>query len=242
MKRWEFGKKAHVQEEPDELDRLLYKYMPKYEEQLMVELESNVDYDYEFSDNYKKKMAQLIRKERYIVPKRVLKRVAMGIVVFLVTFCITMYWGVVTGNAQWTNLYETIKTIWDDFFLLSYFDKTDQKVWIVYEPEYMLEGYELVKRVENDYMKTFTYKKENLQIKLQQRGVETGSKFAVDSDFVKEEVIQNKDMEIFLYYYENGEIYAYYEYLGSIFIINTYELNQQLNIEEIIKIYEGWIK
>ena len=60
MKRWEFGKKAHVQEEPDELDRLLYKYMPKYEEQLMAELESNVDYDYEFSDNYKKKMAQLV--------------------------------------------------------------------------------------------------------------------------------------------------------------------------------------
>ena len=238
MKRWEFGKKAHVQEEPDELDRLLYKYMPKYEEQLMAELESNVDYDYEFSDNYKKKMAQLVRKERYIVPKRVLKRVAMGIVVFLVTFCITMYWGVVTGNAQWTNLYETIKTIWDDFFLLSYFDKTDQKVWIVYEPEYMPEGYELVKEVENDYGKIFVYQKDNLRIQLQQRGVRTGSEFFVDSDFVKEEVIHHHAMEIFVYYYEDGRICNYYEYLGSIFMMSAYELDK----EEILKIYEGWIK
>lgn len=242
MKRWEFGKKAHVQEEPDELDRLLYKYMPKYEEQLMAELESNVDYDYEFSDNYKKKMAQLVRKERYIVPKRVLKRVAMGIVAFLVTFCITMYWGVVTGNAQWTNLYETIKTIWDDFFLLSYFDKTDQKVWIVYEPEYMPEGYELVKEIENDYGKIFVYQKDNLRIQLQQRSVRTGSEFLVDSDFIKEDVIKHHGMEIFVYCYADRGICAYYEYLESIFMISAYEPNHELNTEEIIKIYEGWIK
>ena len=243
MKWWKFGKKVHIQEdEPDELDKLLYKYMPKYEEQLMAELERNVDYEYEFSENYRKKMERLIRKERHIVPKRILKRVAMGIVAFVMTFCISMYWGVVTGNAQWTKLYETIKTIWEDFFLFSYFDKSDEKVWIVYEPEYMLEGYELVRESQNECMKTFIYKKGDLQIKLQQRDVTTGSEFFVDSAFVKEEVIKNHGMEIFVYYYETGEICTYYEYLGSVFIINTHKMNADLNREEIIKIYEGWIK
>lgn len=239
MKWWKFGKKVHIQEdEPDELDKLLYKYMPKYEEQLMAELERNVDYEYEFSENYRKKMERLIRKERHIVPKRILKRVAMGIVAFVMTFCISMYWGVVTGNAQWMKLYETIKTMWEDFFLFSYFDKSDEKVWIVYEPKYMLEGYELVLERENAGMKLLVYEKDNLRIQLQQRSVRTGSKFAVDSDFVREEIIKNNDMEIFVYYYADGGICTYYEYLGSVFVINLYELNQ----EEIIKIYEGWIK
>ena len=239
MKWWKFGKKVHIQEdEPDELDKLLYKYMPKYEEQLMAELERNVDYEYEFSENYRKKMERLIRKERHIVPKRILKRVAMGIVAFVMTFCISMYWGVVTGNAQWTKLYETIKTIWEDFFLFSYFDKSDEKVWIVYEPEYMLEGYELVLEKENEYATIFIYEKEGLRVQLQQRSVITGSEFFVDSDFIKEEVMNHYDMEIFVYYYEDGRICTYYEYLGSIFMINAYGLDK----EEMIKIYEGWIK
>ena len=59
---------------------------------------------------------------------------------------------------------------------------------------------------------------------------------------MKEEVIKNHDMEIGVYYYGNGEICTYYEYLGSVFIINTHKMNADLNREEIIKIYEGWIK
>ena len=239
MKKWKFWKKAYEQEEQDELDELLYQYMPKYEEKLMEELESKIDYNYEFSDNYKRKMARLIRKERYIVPKRILKRVAVGIAVFVLSFCLSMYWGVVTGNAQWTKLYETIKTIWEDSFLYSYFKKSDVKVSVVYEPTYVPEGYELVKKAENIRMYEWVYEKEDKSIiHLWQRVIENASEFVADSDFVKEEVIKVQDMKIVLYYYEDGSICSYYEYLDSIFIIYANELIQ----EELIKMYEGWIK
>ena len=238
MKKWKFWKKAYEQEEQDELDELLYQYMPKYEEKLMEELESKIDYDYEFSDNYRRKMARLIRKERYIVPKRILKRVAVGIAVFVLSFCLSMYWGVVTGNAQWTKLYETIKTIWEDSFLYSYFKKSDMALAVVYEPTYVPEGYELVERIENSRMYDWTYEKDEKRIYLRQRVIKNASEFVVDSEFVKEEVIKVQDMEITLYYYEDGSICSYYEYLDSIFTIHAKELNQ----EELINIYEGWIK
>ena len=238
MKKWKFWKKAYEQEEQDELDELLYQYMPKYEEKLMEELESKIDYNYEFSDNYRRKMARLIRKERYIVPKRILKRVAVGIAVFVLSFCLSMYWGVVTGNAQWTKLYETIKTIWEDSFLYSYFKKSDVKVAVVYEPTYIPEGYELVKKTENNRMYNWIYEKKDISMHLQQRIIKNASEFVVDSEFVKEEVIKVQDMELVLYYYEDGRICSYYEYLDSVFIIHAKELSQ----EEMIKIYEGWIK
>ena len=237
MKKWKFWKKAY-EEEQDELDELLYKYMPKYEEKLMEELESKIDYEYEFSDNYRRKMAKLIRKERYIVPKRVLKRVAVGIAVFLVSFCLSMYWGVVSGNAQWTKLYETIKTIWEDSFLYSYFRKSNVELAVVYEPTYIPEGYELVEKTENIRMYDWIYKKDDKSIYLRQRIIENASEFVIDSDFIKEEVIRAQNMEIMLYYYEDGRICSYCEYLDSIFIIHTKDLKE----EELLKIYEGWIK
>ena len=238
MKKWKFWKKAYEQEEQDELDELLYKYMPKYEEKLMEELESKIDYDYEFSDNYRRKMEKLIRKERYIVPKRLLSRVAVGIAVFVLSFCLSMYWGVVTGNAQWTKLYESMKTIWEDSFLYSYFKKSDVALDVVYEPTYVPEGYVLVKKTENPRVYNWIYEKEDKSIHLQQWIVKDGSRFLVDTDFIKEEVIRVQDMEIVLYYYEDGRICSYYEYLDSIFVIDEKELNQ----EELITIYEGWIK
>ena len=239
MKKWKFWKKACIQEEPDELDVLLYKYMPKYEEKLMAELESKIDYNYEFSDNYRRKMERLIRKERTIMPKRVLKRVAVGIAVFVLSFCLSMYWGVTSGNAQWTKLYETIKTIWEDFFLYSYFKKSNVELAVVYEPTYIPDGYELVKKTENTRMYDWIYEKDGKSIiHLRQRVIENASEFMVDSDFVKEEVIRVQNMEFLLYYYEDGSICSYYEYLDSVFIIHAKELNQ----EELIKIYEGWIK
>lgn len=238
MKNWKFWKKAHEQEEPDELDALLYQYMPKYEEKLMEELESKIDYEYEFSDNYKKKMARLIRKERYMVPKRILRRVAVAIAAFVLAFCLSMYWGVATGHAQWTKLYETIKTIWEDSFLYSYFKKTDMELAVVYEPTYVPEGYELVEKTENIRMYDWIYKKDDKSIYLCQWIVENASRFLVDSDFIREEIIQVQDMEIMLYYYEDGRVCSYYEYLDSIFIIDA----KKLNLEEMIHIYEGWIK
>ena len=239
MKKWKFWKKTYdEQEEPDELDLLLYKYMPKYEEKMMEELENEVDYDYEFSDNYRRKMERLIRKERHIVPMRILKRVAVGIAVFVITFFISMYWGVVQGNAQWTNLYETLKTIWEDSFVYSYFKKTDMELSIIYEPTYVPEGYELVKKTENPRMYGWHYKKEGKRIYLKQMLVESKDRLIVDADFVKEEIIRVKDMEIFVYYYEDGRIGMYYEHLESTFTIFAEELNE----EEMIKIYEGWVK
>ena len=238
MKKWKFWKKACIQEEPDELDVLLYKYMPKYEEKLMAELESKIDYNYEFSDNYRRKMERLIRKERTIMPKRVLKRVAVGIAVFVLSFCLSMYWGVMSGNAQWTKLYETIKTIWEDSFLYSYFRKSNVELAVVYEPTYIPKGYELVQKTENIRMYGWIYEKDNKSIHLRQWTIENGSRLLVDSDFVKEEVIRVQDMEITLYYYEDGNICSYCEYLDSTFTIRAKELNQ----EELIKIYEGWIK
>ena len=238
MKKWKFWKKVYEQEEQDELDELLYKYMPKYEEKLMEELESKIDYDYEFSDNYRRKMEKLIRKERYIVPKRLLSRVAVGIAVFVLSFCLSMYWGVVTGNAQWTKLYESMKTIWEDSFLYSYFKKSDVALDVVYEPTYVPEGYELVRKMENPRAYSWIYEKNNISIHLQQWIVKNGGRFIVDADFIKEEVIRAQDMEIILYYYEDGSICSYYEYLDCIFVIDVKELNE----EELIHIYEGWIK
>ena len=239
MKKWKFWKKTYdEQEEPDELDVLLYKYMPKYEEKMMEELENEVDYDYEFSDNYRRKMERLVRKERYIVPMRIVKRVAMGIVAVIITFFISMYCGVVQGNAQWTNLYETLKTIWEDSFVYSYFKKTDMELSIIYEPMYVPEGYELVEKIENPRMYDWIYEKDNNKIHLRQLMIENEGRLIVDADFVKEKIIRKEDMEIFVYYYKDGRICTYYEYLESTFIIHAEELNE----EEMIKIYEGWVK
>lgn len=240
VKRWKFWKKEPIQEEQDEMDALLYKYMPKYEEKLMADLESKIDYSYEFSDEYRRKMERLIRKEPRIVPMRILKRVAVGIAVFLLTFSLSMYWGVKQCNAQWLKLYETIKTIWEDSFLYSYFieNAIDTGLPTVYEPKYIPEGYELVRKTENTRVRVFVYEQDNKQLKLKQLIIGDADEAIIDSEFIQQKTIKVYGMEISLYYYADGKISSYCEYLDSIFIIDTSALTQ----DEIVNIYEGWIQ
>ena len=237
--KWNVWRKRYPQTEPDELDMLLYEYMPKLEQEKMEALEAKAAAcEHVFSERFERKMKRLIRKERYMVPMRILKRVGLGMAAFLLTFCVAMYWGVTTSNAHWLKLYESIKTIWEDSFLYSYFTKSDTEFSILYEPTYIPDGYELVEEKVNNDFHSLKYQKEEKKIRLENFRAEEGRTKVVDANYVREEKVAINGMEIVIYYYADGRICGYYEYIDSIFVINASDLNK----EELLRIYEGWIK
>ncbi len=98
-------------------DEWLYRYMPMAAEAFLEDIEKEIDYKYEFSIGFEKKMKRLQRWERrrsirsavYKIGRRYLHIAAVVVViVFLCSMSI---------EACRIVFFDTIKTIWEDSFL-----------------------------------------------------------------------------------------------------------------------------
>lgn len=220
-------------------DELLYKYVPIVDEMLVKEIEENTDYEYEFSDIFKIKMKKLIFEEKHQKLSKIIKSplrmiASIVIVVFLSLFTVTM-----SVEAYRIEFFAKVKTIFEDSFEYKYYVEEDSE-GIIYEPQYIVEGYELIRHDENDISSIYEYYnyKTDQQYNLTQELVTDGKNVVFDLEYDSLEKIEIGEFNIDIYRYEDGYIRAYLEFGQSVFIVEADNLSE----EEIKKIIVNWIK
>ncbi|MED9903332.1 MAG: DUF4367 domain-containing protein [Lachnospiraceae bacterium] len=219
-------------------DEWLYKYIPVVDVAIIQELENQVDTEYEFSRKFERKMKRLIKKEAHPwigVVKTIMKRVAVFFIgVIGITLIFTM-----SVEAYRLKFFETIKTIFEDSFMFSYFTESDINKMAHREPTYIPDGYQEIDRTENENYLSVIYENDKGEMLLwDQMLVTDGGSMTFDLEYDEEEskVIFGSNATVFLY--ENGYKSIYYEYEEYSYMVVTESLSKDELYRMIESIFE----
>ncbi len=207
--------------------------MPIVGEAIIKELEDSTDYEYQFSAKFERKMRMLIWKEAHpwgSAVYRLLNRTAiLGICVVGVLFFLTMS---VEGNR--VKFFETVRTMWEDSELYTYFTDGAEGGFQEREPAYVPEGYREVKRelteirfllvLENSLGEMITW--EQLYV-LDEQSIVLDTEY--DSQVTKD--VDGKLVTVCAY--SDGFKYAYCEHANNIYIATA----DNLETEDIYKMF-----
>lgn len=198
-------------------DEWLYKCMPIVDEAIIRELEKETNYEYEFSDKFEHRMEKLINKEARSWIS-VFTGQSKKVAVFALCSLSLLFLLSMSVQAYRIKFFETVKMIWEDSVLYSYFTDMETEEFQINEPKYIPEGYKEIERIETDKQFSVLYK--NVQgemITLDQVLITDERSLVLDLEFESqiEKEINGSSATISLYsdgytgvYYEFGE-YAY---------------------------------
>lgn len=206
-------------------DEWLYKYMPIVEAAILRAIESEVDRDYIFSEDYENKMKKVIRQEARMWISdfmRFARKVAVVIICILgVLFALTM-----SVEAYRTKFFQTVKEIWEDSVIYTYFFEVNEEGFREMEPQYIPEGYSEVSRVYMEDMVSLVYEdSDGNYIILDQMLAINGRFNVLDIDYEKQEQKEIGGKFVTISIYSNGYITAWYEQDEYIYILNANKIN-----------------
>ena len=214
-------------------DEFLYKYMPMVDETIIKELEDNTDYEYQFSAKFELKMRKLLWKEahpRVSAVFRELRRTAvMSICAVIVLFLLTMS---VEGNR--IKFFETVRTMWEDSELYTYFSDAREGEFQAREPAYVPEGYKVTYNDLSDIHLLLIYENDVGEvISWEQVVVSNSTGVVVDNEY-DSKVVQEVDGKfVTVCIYADGFKYAYCEHKEYVYILTA----DNLAVEEIFKMF-----
>ncbi|MBQ3512911.1 MAG: DUF4367 domain-containing protein [Lachnospiraceae bacterium] len=219
-------------------DEWLSKYMPIVDEAIIKEIERQSCNEYNFSKKFKRKMKNIIWREKQSWMNtfyRISKKAAVFAIAVLGFMCIfTM-----SVKANRVKFFQTVKTIWEDSIVYSYFAEEEKIEFESKMPEYVPDGYELVMENKSEITSVFIYQNDSgKQIIFNQQLISEEKTVVFDSEYDFEETVEISGESVHIYRYLDGSLYCYFEFGNSIYILNALELDN----EAIEKIYNGWVK
>lgn len=216
-------------------DEWLYKYMPIVDEAIIQELEKGTDYEYKFSDKFERRMKKLIWREAHTwinVFYRQSKRAA----IFLFCIISSMFLLSMSVQANRIKFFETVKTIFEDSVLYSYFVNENQESFVCNEPEYIPAGYQEIDRVLVERLFSITYENEYGElITWDQMLIQDGGSMVIDSEYDTQIVREIKGDKAIISLYADGYVGVYYEHGKYVYMLTA----DSLPIEEIYSIVES---
>jgi len=216
-------------------DEWLYKYMPIVDEAIVRELEKETDYDYQFSSRFERRMKKLIKKEArpWIgVFYRLSKRAAiLFMCVISSIFVITM-----SVQAYRTRFFETVKSIWEDSILYSYFVDENQGNIQCNEPGFVPEGYQETERIVLEHWFSVTYtNKDGKVITWDQMLVQDGGGLTADIEYEQQVIKEVNGKNVVISLYLNGFVNAYCECGEYAYVLTA----DNLSIDEVCMIFDS---
>lgn len=217
-------------------DEWLYQYIPVVDEAMIRELEKEVDKNYQFSDKFEKKMVKLMHREKYQKLWERIGKIGKQAAAAALTVCFVLFGVTMSVEAYREKIFETVKTIWEDSFIYSYFSDNTQtslkKIKITYIPE----GYTLIGENQNENIYTAIFEnKDGKQIICDQMLVSDQRDIVFDLEYssIRRECVQEKD--IVIYSYDGTYRSAYCEYGNYVIAVTSDNLSE----EEILQFYNG---
>ena len=221
-------------------DDWLYQYMPVVDEALIRGIEDSTDYEYQFSEQFEKKMEQLIRRENRDAQKGRWKAftgclmqnlrksagymaaAAACAVLLILTGVLLRQQG--SGDTAGSAPVQENQGAGADLREKS--------------PACMPDGYRLVSEQEDAASYEMVYENDRGMTCTLRQETETTDGMAVpDPDFRREESVQFHGALIEIYWYEDGSSYSYCGYENCAYTVEA----EQLSAEEIEEIYTNWI-
>lgn len=221
-------------------DEWLYRYMPVAAEALLEDMEKEVDYKYEFTANFEKKMNHLMRWEqrrdvRNKVYKAGRKCVHIAAVAIVLAFLISM-----SIEAYRIAFFDTIKTVWEDSFLYQYTadSKEDEKPEL-HAPAYIPAGYTLVEENGMEVIAEYVYEnKEGVLLICQQEVIIEDRTVVYDNEYDEKIYLPLNGYSAEIYRYRDDTGYAYFEFGNSVY---TIYYSEQLSVDDIEQIFLNWV-
>lgn len=216
-------------------DEWLYQYMPVVDEALIRKLEENTDYEYRFSRKFEKRMKKLMRQEahpRRSAFQRLLKEAAvLFICVISLVFVMAM-----SAQAYRIKFFETVKSIWEDSILYSYFTGKNQGAIQYNEPKYIPEGYQETDRTESDQLLSVIYiNGEQEMITWDQMLVQDGGAFVADNEYDEWIMKETNGYTVMAYMYDDGFIMAYCEHEKYVYVLTA----DNLSFDEVYSMFDS---
>lgn len=216
-------------------DEWLYKYMPIVDEAMIRELESNTDYEYRFTNKFEHRMKKLMRREAHPwigALYRLSEKAAILFVCALSSlFVLTM-----SVQAYRVRFFETVKSIWEDSVLYSYFAGRDQGIIQCHEPGYIPEGYQETDRIVSEQLFSVIYTNgEGEMITWDQMLVQDGGVFVTDSEY-DEWIMKESNGKTFIISLYNKEfVMAYCEYGKYVYVLTA----DNVSIDEVCSVFDS---
>ncbi len=211
----------------DEIDQLLYKYMPIADEELIRELEQQIDEKFEFSTDFERRMENMIRKNRFRSKISTIgKFIRYAVAILIVS------WGLCMAFSETVRSYsiliiKKIVTVFEDSFIHTYSVEGSKTEIILKEPAYVPEGYRCIDASQSDSSYCAVYMNDQgNQIIYQQMVIRDEMLIGLDSEYDYVKTVNFRGSELTLYLYKDGFINAYYSLDGYIFIISSETLNE----------------
>lgn len=216
-------------------DEWLYKYMPLVDAAMIKELEDNTDYEYQFSTRFEQSMKELMRREAHPwinALRRLSKKASiLFICVFGLLFILTM-----SVQAYRIKLFETVKSIWEDSVIYSYFTGQNQETIQCNEPGYIPEGYQEKNRTISDQLFSVLYINEKGEmITWDQMLVQDEGKLVVDREYDEWIVKEINGKTVMICLYDNGFVMAYYEDDRYAYVLTA----DNLSLDEVCLVFDS---
>ncbi len=214
-------------------DEWLYKYMPVVDEAIIRELENETDYSYQFSGRFEHRMKKLIRREAHpwtgIFYRRHRRAALLFLCVLGPLFAITM-----SVQAYRTRFFETVKSIWEDAIVYSYFVNQNQRDMQCHEPGFIPEGYQETERIVLEHWFSVTYANEDGKIiTWDQMLVQDGGELIADTEYDQQVIKEVNGKQVAISLYLDGFVNAYCEYGRYVYVLTA----GSLSIEEVCMIF-----
>ena len=191
----------------DEIDRLLYEHMSGVEEKYIHSVPDNDDIDYQFSEEFERKMQTMIKRERlkrkYGVPVKTWKRVAaMFIIVMSGILVPTM-----SVDAVREKVFSYIRNFYETYTSTQYFVQEDKEEFVPMYPSYVPEGYELVLEDSGDDYLVLSYEqKDKDSLIIQQEIIRDKMIVHTNNEFEGQETCEVHEETAVINYSEDGII------------------------------------
>lgn len=213
-------------------DEWLYQYIPLMCDVIGQDMDARVDKDYSFSPQFERRMNRLLWREAHGWIRDLGQFLARAAVVFLcilgVMFAVTM-----RVEAYRNTFFQTVKEIWEDSVIYTYFNEWDEQSFLPHEPTYISEGYAEVSRIATEHSISIAY--ENAagnRIVWDQMLASDHKDSILDAEYDADIVERIDGGDAYVYTYEDGYIGVYYEKEQYIFLITA----DGLTVEEVYRI------
>lgn len=179
----------------DEIDDdFLYKYMKKYDDEMIENLPNDDELNHTFSDGFNKKMDRLIKDENkntFFINFKYYSKTAIVYVVLVTSITLGV---TITAYAYRVRIFEIISTVFKEFTSISISSENnpDNYKLIPIESSYIPDGYTIIEKICDDYEQRIIYSNDVGNEILYTQTLLTNGNFIIDTEDAQ---LENLDID-----------------------------------------------
>ncbi|MBP3199828.1 MAG: DUF4367 domain-containing protein [Butyrivibrio sp.] len=215
-------------------DEWLYQTMPLIDQVLLQKIENEVDYEYEFSEHFKRRMRKLISRERRLRFWYGLSGRTRRIAAIAGILTASLLVSTLSVQAYRSHFFETVKTALEDSALYTYLvgengegEISEQKFEAII-PKTIPQGYEIVEETKGELRYSLLYENERKEIlDWNQEKVTDTLSLVIDTEYEWEKIVKKNGRDVTIHGYSDGYKVVYYEY--EVYIFTIYADNVEIS-------------